>query len=719
MADHHSSFRPIKVCVATSNRADYSKLSPIMIGLRDDPDFELQVIVTGSHLLDDFGTTIKNIERDNIKINWKLHTIVRGEDEAAMVESVGLSLSKLPDILLYLQPDLLVVHGDRFDALALATAAALMNIRIVHVEGGEVSGTIDDSIRHAITKLSHYHLCCTEKARARLIAMCEDVDRILLSGCPVYDNLLKIDTLSTRDKVIKKWLGDEAKPKQYIISLQHPVTTEIEHSLKMFNFAMDALLEFGKKTLVLYPNVDAGSKDMTRIIREKKIEMGENFVTAKHIPFEEFIVLMANCGCLIGNSSCVVRETCAFGTPVVSLGSRQTGRESGENVFACPDADSKHTILQALELQYQKEYPRSFLYGDGNSVRRILDFMRGIDITERIQKTYTFPALTTKKSQHVDNVMEDGLCVVTVALEGAVTKMALVNNKGEIIHRLADNSIKWDRFESWKNSLKKAIAMATELDVNVIGLGVCLDTLKIDNYCNENKKVINGWSKCDFEKFVYSEFSLPTCIESEASCRTSAENHFGINRNRDTILNILINKDIEARLVCSEQNHISPVNIGHMTVHMNGPLCECGSRGCVNCYSSERALLAASAKNLQEENTTINGGERNEADSLRDLVLAAKTGNIVAQEILNSGADALICAMKNILAGRRISSIILHGYLATAYIQKTKDAMKKTFHGKVDVRMAEVTEPTLRGVAAIVMNSMKKIKSTDSKREHM
>ncbi|KAK5866193.1 hypothetical protein PBY51_020402 [Eleginops maclovinus] len=177
--------RKVRVCVATCNRADYSKLAPIMFGIKNNPEeFELEVVVLGSHLIDDYGNTFRMIEQDDFDIGSKLHTIVRGEDEAAMVESVGLALVKLPDVLQRLSPDILVVHGDRFDALALATAAALMNIRILHLEGGEVSGTIDDSIRHAISKLAHYHACCTCRAEQHLIAMCEDHSRILLAGCP-------------------------------------------------------------------------------------------------------------------------------------------------------------------------------------------------------------------------------------------------------------------------------------------------------------------------------------------------------------------------------------------------------------------------------------------------------------------------------------------------------------------------------------------------------
>lgn len=183
----------MKIAIATCNRADYSKLAPIMEGLKNDPFFEVSLVVMGSHLIDDYGNTYKFIQKDGFNIDSMLHTLVRGETEGAMVESMGLAMIKLPDVLNRLQPDLVMVHGDRFDAMSVAIAASVMNVRVVHIEGGEVSGTIDDVIRHAITKLSHYHICCTQAAKRRIESMCEDSSRILLAGCPAYDELIKID----------------------------------------------------------------------------------------------------------------------------------------------------------------------------------------------------------------------------------------------------------------------------------------------------------------------------------------------------------------------------------------------------------------------------------------------------------------------------------------------------------------------------------------------
>ncbi|ERE83480.1 bifunctional UDP-N-acetylglucosamine 2-epimerase/N-acetylmannosamine kinase [Cricetulus griseus] len=465
--------RKLRVCVATCNRADYSKLAPIMFGIKTEPAFfELDVVVLGSHLIDDYGNTYRMIEQDDFDINTRLHTIVRGEDEAAMVESVGLALVKLPDVLNRLKPDIMIVHGDRFDALALATSAALMNIRILHIEGGEVSGTIDDSIRHAITKLAHYHVCCTRSAEQHLISMCEDHDRILLAGCPSYDKLLSAKNKDYMS-IIRMWLGDDVKCKDYIVALQHPVTTDIKHSIKMFELTLDALISFNKRTLVLFPNIDAGSKEMVRVMRKKGIEHHPNFRAVKHVPFDQFIQLVAHAGCMIGNSSCGVREVGAFGTPVINLGTRQIGRETGENVLHVRDADTQDKILQALHLQFGKQYPCSKIYGDGNAVPRILKFLKSIDLQEPLQKKFCFPPVKENISQDIDHILET-LSALAVDLGGTNLRVAIVSMKGEIVKKYTQFNPKTyeERISLILQMCVEAAAEAVKLNCRILGVGI-------------------------------------------------------------------------------------------------------------------------------------------------------------------------------------------------------------------------------------------------------
>uniref|UniRef100_A0A6I8SN30 Glucosamine (UDP-N-acetyl)-2-epimerase/N-acetylmannosamine kinase n=1 Tax=Xenopus tropicalis TaxID=8364 RepID=A0A6I8SN30_XENTR len=505
--------RKLRVCVATCNRADYSKLAPIMFGIKAEPDrFVLSVVVIGSHLIDDYGNTYRMIEQDDFDIQARLHTIVRGEDEASMVESVGLALVKLPDVLNRLNPDIIVVHGDRFDALALATSAALMNIRILHIEGGEVSGTIDDSIRHSITKLAHYHACCTRSAEQHLIAMCEDHDRILLAGCPSYDKLLSVNNKDYMS-VIKMWLGDDAKSGEYIVALQHPVTTDIKHSIKMFEFTLDALLSFNKKTLILFPNIDAGSKEMVRVMRKKGVEHHPNFRAVKHVPFEQFIQLVAHAGCMIGNSSCGVREAGAFGTPVINLGTRQTGRETGENVLHVRDADTQNKIIHALQLQFGKRYPCSKIYGDGNAVPRIVKFLKSISLDEPLQKKFCFPPVKESISQDIDHILET-LSALAVDLGGTNLRIGIVSMTGEIIKKYVQPNPKTyeDRIELILKMCVEAASEAVKLNCRILGVGIGGGVI-------HNHELVHGSSFCAGELgHIMVSFDGPDCMCGSRGC---------------------------------------------------------------------------------------------------------------------------------------------------------------------------------------------------------
>uniref|UniRef100_A0A8B9IVZ1 Glucosamine (UDP-N-acetyl)-2-epimerase/N-acetylmannosamine kinase n=1 Tax=Amazona collaria TaxID=241587 RepID=A0A8B9IVZ1_9PSIT len=503
----------LRVCVATCNRADYSKLAPIMFGIKAEPQFfELDVVVLGSHLIDDYGNTYRMIEQDDFDIHTRLHTIVRGEDEAAMVESVGLALVKLPDVLNRLKPDIMIVHGDRFDALALATSAALMNIRILHIEGGEVSGTIDDSIRHAITKLAHYHVCCTRSAEQHLIAMCEDHDRILLAGCPSYDKLLSAKNKDYMS-IIRMWLGEDVKTRDYIVALQHPVTTDIKHSLKMFELTLDALISFNKRTLILFPNVDAGSKEMVRVMRKKGIEHHPNFRAVKHVPFDQFIQLVAHAGCMIGNSSCGVREVGAFGTPVINLGTRQTGRETGENVLHVRDADTQDKILHALQLQFGKQYPCSKIYGDGNAVPRILKFLKSINLKEPLQKKFCFPPVKDNISQDIDHILETQ-SALAVDLGGTNLRVAIVSMKGEIVKKYTQLNPKTyeDRLELILKMCVEAASEAVNVNCRILGVGIGGGII-------HQHELIHGSSFCAAELgHIVVSLDGPECLCGSQGC---------------------------------------------------------------------------------------------------------------------------------------------------------------------------------------------------------
>ncbi|XP_030050216.1 bifunctional UDP-N-acetylglucosamine 2-epimerase/N-acetylmannosamine kinase isoform X2 [Microcaecilia unicolor] len=708
--------RKLRVCVATCNRADYSKLAPIMSGIKAEPEsFELDVVVLGSHLIDDYGNTYRMIEQDDFDIQARLHTIVRGEDEAAMVESVGLALVKLPDVLNRLKPDILVVHGDRFDALALATSAALMNIRILHIEGGEVSGTIDDSIRHAISKLAHYHICCTRSAEQHLIAMCEDHDHILLAGCPSYDKLLDVRNKDYMS-VIRAWLGDDVKPENYIVALQHPVTTDIKHSIKMFELTLDALISFNKKTLILFPNIDAGSKEMVRVMRKKGVEHHPNFRAVKHVPFEQFIQLVAHAGCMIGNSSCGVREAGAFGTPVINLGTRQTGRETGENVLHVRDADTQNKIIHALQLQFGKRYPCSKIYGDGNSVPRIVKFLKSIDLAEPLQKKFQFPPVKDSISQDIDHILETQ-SALAVDLGGTNLRIAIVSMKGDIVKKYVQPNPKTyeERIELILKMCIEAASEAVNLNCRILGVGISTGgrVNPHEGIVLHATKLIQEWSCVNLRAPLSDALHLPVWVDNDGNCAALAERKYGKGKGVEDFVTVITGTGIGGGIIHHHElihgSSFCAAELGHIVVSLDGPECMCGSRGCLEAYASGMALQRE-AKKLHDENQLLVDGmslKNEDGISAIHLIQSAKLGNSKANTILKTAGTALGIGIVNILHTINPSLVILSGVLASQYVSIVKDVIQQQALSSVqtvEVVTSDLSEPALLGAASMVLD---------------
>ncbi|CAL8329055.1 unnamed protein product [Merluccius merluccius] len=714
MEEQHQ--RKLRVCVATCNRADYSKLAPIMFGIKAHPEsFELEVVVLGSHLIDDYGNTFRMIEQDDFDVGSKLHTIVRGEDEAAMVESVGLALVKLPDVLQRLCPDILVIHGDRFDALALATAAALMNIRILHLEGGEVSGTIDDSIRHAISKLAHYHACCTRSAEQHLISMCEDHSRILMAGCPSYDKLLSPRKNNHMD-TIHSWLGDSVQENQYIVALQHPVTTDIQNSIKIYSLMLDALTSFNKKTLILFPNIDAGSKEMVRVMRKKGIEQHPNFRAVKHVPFDQFIQLVAHAGCMIGNSSCGVREAGAFGTPVINLGSRQTGRETGENVLHVRDADTHNKIYHALELQFGKRYPCSKIYGDGNAVPRILKFLRNIKLDEPLQKSFCFPPVKGAFSQDIDHILETQ-SALAVDLGGTNLRIAIVCMRGRIVRKYCKPNPKTyeSRIQLILSMCNDAIRDAVRLNCRILGVGVSTGgrVNPQEGVILHSTKLIQEWSSVDLRTPLSNELHLPVWLDNDGNCAALAEKKFGHGQGVENFVTIITGTGIGGGVV---QHHelvhgstFCAGELGHIMVSLDGPECMCGSHGCIEAYASGMALQREAKRLHDEDLLKVEGLEvkKVEAVGAAHLISAGRLGNSRAQAVLKTASTALGVGVVNILHMVNPSLVILSGVLASYYQSPVQDIIsQRALASSQDIKVvtSDLEEPALLGAASMVLD---------------
>ena len=379
-----------KICVVIGSRANYSSIKSAMRAIVDHPALELQLVVGASALLDRYGSVVTLIESDGFKPAAKVHMLIEGETPATMAKSTGLGLMELPTVFETLAPDYVLTIGDRFETMATTLAAAYMNIAIAHTMGGEVSGTIDESIRHAVTKFAHLHFPASAGARERIIRLGEKPADVHLVGCPRIDlvaEILRAQNGPSDDTLFELGVGDRLDlTRGFLLVSQHPVTTEYGAGEQQIGETLSAVREVGLPAIVLWPNADAGSEDIARGIRKLR-EHGNahNMHFFKNLPIETYVRLMARAACLVGNSSSGIREGAYIGTPVVDIGSRQAGRERGANVIAA-DYD-KASIAAAIRRQIAHgRYDTDPIYGDGTAGRQIAEILasRSVEIQKRI-----------------------------------------------------------------------------------------------------------------------------------------------------------------------------------------------------------------------------------------------------------------------------------------------------------------------------------------------
>lgn len=380
-----------KVCVFVGSRANYSSIKSVMRSVKNHPALELQLVLGASALLDRFGQVSQLIAADGFKPDYTFHCIVEGENPTTMAKSTGLATIEMAMVLDNLKPDYLVIVGDRFEMMAVAIAAAYMNIRIAHTMGGEVTGTIDESIRHAITKFAHLHFPANEDARERILRMGEDPAYVFNVGCPridlVADELKNDSAVLLRDLFAKNaGVGeglDLSKP--FLLVSQHPVTTEFEASRKQIEETLDALRELATPTIMLWPNVDAGSDAISKGIRTFRERHRPRWLHLfKNLPTPTYIHLMNKAACLVGNSSSGVREGAFIGTPVVNIGTRQFKRLRSANVIDVEPTCA--AILDGIRRQLEHgKYASNDLYGNGTAGPRIADLLA--EVRPPIQKT--------------------------------------------------------------------------------------------------------------------------------------------------------------------------------------------------------------------------------------------------------------------------------------------------------------------------------------------
>jgi UDP-hydrolysing UDP-N-acetyl-D-glucosamine 2-epimerase len=354
---------------------------------------DLHILVGASALLYRFGEVVKVIKKDGFKISQTVYSIVEGENPTTMAKSTGLGIVELSTHFQNLKPDIVLTVADRFETIATAIAASYMNIPVAHTQGGEMTGSIDENVRHAITKLSHIHFPSTKKAKKNLILMGENPSKVFLTGCPSID-LIKNTSLSMNKNILtnKQGVGDKIDlTKEYIILLQHPVTTEFGDGLNQIKQTLEAIgkLKDNVQVIGLWPNPDAGSDDISkgiRIIREQKKNLKMRFF--RNFTPEDFLRILNNSSCVVGNSSAGIRECSFMGVPTVNIGSRQNLRERASNVL---DVSYKNDeIYRAINFQRKKRYKKSKLYGDGNAGKKIVKILSTVDLSIKKKLSYRF-----------------------------------------------------------------------------------------------------------------------------------------------------------------------------------------------------------------------------------------------------------------------------------------------------------------------------------------
>jgi UDP-hydrolysing UDP-N-acetyl-D-glucosamine 2-epimerase len=380
-----------KICVVVGSRANYSSIKSAMRAIDEHPELELQLVVGASALLDRYGTSISVIEADGFVPSERVFMLIEGETPSTMAKSTGLGLIELPTVFGRLSPDLVVTVGDRFETMATALAAAYMNIPLAHTMGGEVSGTIDESIRHAVTKFAHVHFAACTDAAERIARLGERPDMIFNVGCPRID--LVADVLAGPSNgfegLFDIGVGDKLDLSgPFLLVSQHPVTTEYGEGEHQVSETLAALREIALPAIVLWPNADAGSEDLARGIRKfRERDLDHDIHFFKNLPTETYIRLMSRTACLVGNSSSAIREGPFIGTPAVNIGTRQSGRQRGANVIdVSADRDE---IVDAIRRQLAHgAYEPEHIYGDGHAGKRIADVLSKVEPTVQKQITY-------------------------------------------------------------------------------------------------------------------------------------------------------------------------------------------------------------------------------------------------------------------------------------------------------------------------------------------
>lgn len=364
-----------KICVVITARPSYSRVKTLLVAIKAHPYLQLQLVVAASALLDRYGSAVQYIQQDGFEIDARVFNVLEGENLTAAAKTTGIGILELSTVFDNLSPDIVVTIADRFETMATAIAASFMNIPLAHIQGGEVTGNIDEKVRHSITKLSDYHFVASESARERVIRLGEDPQYVYNTGCPSIDLAAQVLKNTKLDfDPYKKYGGVGRKPdisKGYLVVMQHPVTNEHRQSRVHIEETLKAIASLQKPTFWFWPNVDAGADGTSSGIRAfRENHQLDHVHFFKNMEPDDFLALLINSDCLIGNSSVGIRECAYLGVPVVNIGSRQNKRDRGNNIIDVTYAEKE--IKDAITQWKNTTKPAgSTVYGGGEAGKEI------------------------------------------------------------------------------------------------------------------------------------------------------------------------------------------------------------------------------------------------------------------------------------------------------------------------------------------------------------
>lgn len=381
-----------KIAVVITARPSYSRVKTVLSAIKKHPELELQLIIAASALLERYGSAVNYIEKDGFEIAAKVFNVLEGENLTAAAKTTGIGILELSTVFDNLKPDIVVTVADRFETMATAIAASYMNIPLAHIQGGEVTGNIDEKVRHSITKLADYHFVASENAKNRVIQLGENPEMVFNTGCPSID----IAQVVSKNKGLtfnpyEKYGGVGSMPEianGFIVVMQHPVTNEYQNSRKHIEATLRAIQKINKPTFWFWPNVDAGADGTSTGIRSfrEKYKM-ENVHFFKNMEGDDFLNLLNSSLCLIGNSSVGIRECAYLGVPVVNIGSRQNRRDRGENVVDV--GYDENEIIDVVETLLKNNIrEKSSVYGGGNAGETIAQLLKELPL--QFHKTITY-----------------------------------------------------------------------------------------------------------------------------------------------------------------------------------------------------------------------------------------------------------------------------------------------------------------------------------------